>query len=259
MSPILLSLLSMTMGANLDDTAKLYEEHNYVYTGGDYKEEPFKWRLLKPDTIEPGKKYPVVLFLHGAGERGDDNKNQLKYFGETIASPENRKKFPCFVIAPQCRATQKWSDVSWGKKDSEPTTKEASDQAKVALGILDEVLKKYPADDKRIYLTGLSMGGYGSWDIACRYPEKFACVVPICGGGDESQAAKLVKLPIWCFHGDADPAVPVDRSRNMIAAIKKAGGEPKYTEYPGVGHNSWDKAYNDPDSAIPWMFEQAKK
>ncbi len=259
MSPILLTLVALQMSANFDDTVKMYEENTYVYTGGEYKEEPFKWRLLKPETIEPNKKYPVILFLHGAGERGDDNKNQLKYFGEAITKPENRQKYPCFVIAPQCRKDKKWADVNWAKKESEGMPKEASDQAKVARAILDEVVRKYPVDEKKLYLTGLSMGGYGSWDIACRYPEKFACVVPICGGGDDSQAAKLIKLPIFCFHGDADPAVPVGRSRSMIEAIKKAGGEPKYTEYPGVGHNSWDRAYNDADGALPWMFQQAKK
>src|SRR4051812_33139535 len=107
MSPLMPFLLTMTLGASFDDTVKLYEEHTFVYTGGDYKQEPFKWRLLKPETIEAGKKYPVILFLHGIGERGDDNKNQLKYFGEVISSPENRKKFPCFVIVPQCKANKK--------------------------------------------------------------------------------------------------------------------------------------------------------
>ena len=275
MSPLLLSLLSMTMGANpeaaakvkdgakLDDTArieataKFFEEHTYTYTGGDYKEEPFKWRLLKPETIDSGKKYPVILFLHGAGERGDDGKLQLKYFGETISTPENRQKYPCFVIIPQCRVGKEWANYKWDKNVGEQA-KNPSDQAKVALGILDEVLKTYPCDEKRLYLTGISMGGYGSWDLATRDPDKFACIVPICGGGPESQAAKLIKLPIWCFHGDADTGVPVERSRKMIAAVKAAGGEPKYTEYPGVGHNSWERTYNNPE-VIAWIFEQKKE
>ena len=258
MSPILFTLLTLQMNANFDDTVKMFEEQTYVYSGGEYKEESFKWRLLKPENPDANKKYPVVLFLHGAGERGTDNKKQLYYFGNAITKPENRQQYPCYVIVPQCRDGKKWADVDWAKKRSEAAPKEASDQSKVALAILDEVVKKYPVDEKRIYLTGLSMGGFGSWDIACRYPEKFAAVVPICGGGDESQAAKLVKLPIFCAHGAADNVVSVERSRGMIEAIKKAGGNPIYAEYPAVGHNSWDRAYNDADGAIPWMFKQAK-
>jgi predicted peptidase len=102
------------------------------------------------------------------------------------------------------------------------------------------------------------MGGYGSWDLAARRPELFAAVVPICGGGDEHAAERLLKTPIWAVHGDADTAVPVERSRRMIEAIKAAGGQPKYSELPGVGHNSWTPAYSDPEGVLPWMFEQVR-
>jgi predicted peptidase len=128
----------------------------------------------------------------------------------------------------------------------------------VALGVLERVLADYPTDPDRVYLTGLSMGGYGSWDLAERMPERFAAVAPVCGGGDTSRADRLVKLPIWAWHGDQDPAVPVARSREMIAAIEKAGGHPKYTELPGVAHNSWIQAYGNADGLIPWMFAQAR-
>lgn len=235
-----------------------YEEHTFAYTGGDYKDEAFKYRLLKPAKIEDGKKYPVVLFLHGAGERGDDNSKQLKYFPEWIASAERREKYPCFVIAPQCRERKMWAAARWGARESMPMPKEPSDQMKVALGILDHVIKTYPVDESRQYLTGLSMGGYGSWELAMRMPDRFAAVAPICGGGDEKQADKLVKIPIWAWHGDADEAVPVERSRRMIEAIKKAGGSPKYTELAGVGHDSWTKAYKDEEGVVPWLFEQKK-
>jgi len=122
---------------------------------------------------------------------------------------------------------------------------------------VEETTQAQPVDLDRIYVTGLSMGGYGSWDLAIRTPEKFAAVVPICGGGDESQAARLLGVPIWAWHGDADPAVPVERSRRMIAAIRQAGGNPKYTELAGVGHDSWNPAYRDPHGPIPWLFEQS--
>lgn len=236
-----------------------YEQRVHKYTGGEYKDEAFKYRLLAPQKIEDGKKYPVVLFLHGAGERGDDNEAQLKYFPTWMAEPKMREKYPCFVLAPQCRSGQSWSVRNWGAKDSSEMPKEPSDQLKVAIGILDGAMKKLPIDERRVYLTGLSMGGYGSWELAMRRPDRFAAVAPICGGGDESQAARIAKLPIWAWHGDADTAVPVERSRRMIEAIKKAGGEPKYTELPGVGHDSWTAAYTREDGVIPWLFEQAKK
>jgi predicted peptidase len=114
-------------------------------------------------------------------------------------------------------------------------------------------------DEKRIYLTGLSMGGYGAWELAMRQPTRFAALAPICGGGDESQAAILKDIPVWAWHGDADPAVPVERSRRMIEAIKTAGGKPRYSELPGVGHDSWTPAYTRADGVVPWLFEQVKK
>jgi len=123
------------------------------------------------------------------------------------------------------------------------------------LKVVDTVRKEFPIDDKRIYITGLSMGGYGTWDLIARHPKIFAAAIPVCGGADESTAPTIKDLPIWCFHGAADPTVPPQRSQNMIAALKAAGGQPKYTEYPGVGHNSWDKAYAEPDLPT-WLFAQ---
>lgn len=249
-------LLVMELAAMPSELAlNRFEERVHVYTGGDYDHEPFKYRLMSPPLIEPGKKYPVVLFLHGAGERGDDNALQLLYLPDQMAQNDWRVNFPCFLIAPQCRSEKKWVDVPWDAMETEMPS-EPSHQMQVALGILDNVLENLPADPQRVYLTGLSMGGYGSWDAAIRYPERFAAVAPICGGGDERGAARLVDVPIWAFHGDQDEAVPVERTRRMIKAIIDAGGEPKYTEFPGVGHNSWTPAYSDPNGLLPWMFEQ---
>ena len=117
--------------------------------------------------------------------------------------------------------------------------------------------KEYSIDPQRIYLTGLSMGGYGTWDLLARKPDLFAAGVPVCGGGDESTAEQIANIPIWVFHGDLDSAVPVSRSRTMVEALKKAGGHPKYSEYPGVEHNSWDKAYADPE-LMKWLFAQKR-
>ncbi|MEK6236498.1 MAG: dienelactone hydrolase family protein [Planctomycetales bacterium] len=249
------SLLLLLLAATAQPGAE-FEERAFVYSGGPYQNEEFKYRLLKPKTIEDGKTYPVVLFLHGAGERGTDNKRQLKYFPDQMSKTPWREKYPCFLVAPQCRPGKQWVDVPWGDKKSTPLRDHPTHQMKVAIGILEEVIQKNPADSTRVYLTGLSMGGYGSWDLAARRPDWFAAVAPICGGGDERQAAKLKDVPLWAFHGGADRVVPTVRSRQMIEALRAAGGKPKYDEFPGVGHNSWSRAYQNPEGCVPWMFQQ---
>ncbi len=259
MFPLTLAFAFLPLAADPVDPAKLFEQRTYRLTVADHPPVDFKYRLLMPEKIEPGTAYPVVLFLHGAGERGSDNEAQLKYFPWAMVQPEYRAKYPAFVIAKQCSADKKWVDVNWSKHESEPMPENPSDEMLAAVGMLDAVIKSQLVDVKRVYLTGLSMGGYGAWDLAERMPDRFAAVAPICGGGDESHADRLVKVPIYAYHGDQDNAVPVARSRGMIEAITKAGGHPKYKELPGVGHNSWVKAYNDPDGVVPWMFEQAKK
>lgn len=238
--------------------ADVYEERTYTYTGGPYKDEVFKYRILKPAKVAKGKTYPLVLFLHGAGERGDDNRKQLKYLPERMAAEPYRSTYPCFVLAPQCRRGRKWADVSWSHRASTKMPAEPSHQMAVAIAVLRKTMSAEPVDPRRVYLTGLSMGGYGSWDLAVRHPEWFAAVVPICGGGDERQAKRLASLPIWAFHGDKDPAVPVGRSRTMIEAIKQAGGKPKYTEVKGGGHNVWSIAYAAESGVLEWMFRQVK-
>lgn len=239
------------------ETVDRFEAHEFVLGSGSSR-QVFPYRLLKPAHIEPGKTYPVVLFLHGAGERGSDNKVQLLYLPEFMASDAPRARFPCFLIAPQCPSEKKWVDVNWSEEHSVPSG-ELNDEARAVIGMLDEVEQKYLVDRKREYLTGLSMGGYGTWALAIAFPERFAAVVPICGGGDEKQAARLTDVPIWAAHGADDKAVPVQRSRTMIEAVRQAGGHPRYTEYPGVGHQSWMPAYSDPEGVIPWMFQQVNK
>lgn len=254
MYAIMLAILALETNAVTD----AYQEREYSYKSDDGASHVFKYRLLTPAKIEPGKKYPLVVFLHGAGERGDDDKAQLKYLPTWMAEPKMREKYPCFLLAPQVPNNEKWSDSPWDKRTSQPLPEKMSKSMMLTVGILDELIKSESIDTDRLYLTGLSMGGYGTWDLAERMPKRFAAVVPVCGGGDDTKADRLVGIPLWAWHGDADPAVPVERSRQMIEAIKKAGGAPKYTELPGVGHDSWTKAYTDPDGAIPWMFQQKK-
>jgi predicted peptidase len=189
----------------------------------------------------------VYIWVTRAGERGSDNTAQLKHGVPEFAKEANRKNYPCFLIAPQCPAGQSWANRK-GKAQSEP--------GRLVLELIAALQKEFPVDAKRIYITGLSMGGFGTWDLVARRPELFAAAVPICGG-DTSKAERLAKVPIWVFHGDKDTAVKVTFSRDMVAAIEKAGGKPKYTEYKGVGHDSWTPAYRDPE-LMKWLFEQKK-
>jgi predicted peptidase len=241
-----------------DQLDKLYEARTVrVAAAKDVEPVEFAYRLLGPKSITPGTRYPLVIFLHGAGERGNDNLSQLKYFPTWMAEQSARKAHPCFILAPQCRDEQKWVDVDWSKIESTPQSPTPTVDMLAVIAAIEDTLQREPIDPARIYLTGLSMGGYGSWDLAARMPDRFAAVLPICGGGDEATAAKIKDLPIWCFHGDSDTAVSVERSRTMIEALRAAGGAPKYSELAGVGHDSWTPAYRDPD-VLAWIFAQKK-
>ncbi|MBI5758504.1 MAG: dienelactone hydrolase family protein [Planctomycetales bacterium] len=219
-------------------------------------DQKLNYQVLTPKGYDAKgtEKYPLVLFLHGAGERGDDNVAQLKHCTKKFLEPENRDKYPCFVMVPQCPTGKKWVEVDWSA-DKHDQPEKPGETMQLVLETLASLQKEFRVDDRRLYVSGLSMGGYGTWDLAARYPDRFAAAAPICGGGDEKMATRLSKLPLWVFHGDQDTAVKPERSRNMIAAIEKAGGKPKYTEFKGVGHNSWDPAYADP-ALLEWMFAQ---
>ncbi|MBA4187667.1 MAG: hypothetical protein C0467_06565 [Planctomycetaceae bacterium] len=198
--------------------------------------------VFVPKDYDGKKEYPVILFLHGAGETKGGTKKPVEVgIGPAIKRDENA--FPFIVVIPQ---------------SEKRTWNATSDDGKRALAILDEVTKSHKTDPKRIYLTGLSMGGYGTWSMAAAHPERWAAIVPICGGGDPTKAPLIKDIPMWCFHGDKDTAVSVKKSQEMIEALKKAEGKPKYTEYPGVGHNSWDMAYAEKE-LFPWLLEQKKK
>lgn len=228
------------------------------YTGGEYQNERFRYLLLPPENVEAGKLYPLVFFLHGAGERGDDPRKLLPHLPTQMARPEWRKKYPGYFVAPQCRPGKQWVEYPWSDKESSPMHEQPSDQLSMAIAVLEKSLEELPVDRNRVYLTGLSMGGFGSWELAMRRPELFAAVAPVCGGGDESQAALLKQLPIWAAHGDADRVVWPVRSRTLVEAVMDSGGNIRYTEYAGVGHNSWTPFYSASRGVIPWMFRQVR-
>jgi predicted peptidase len=228
-----------------------------TYTGGEYRDETFHYRLLLPEVVASGQQYPLVLFLHGAGERGTDNRAQIKYLPTWMAQSEHRRNHPCFLLAPQCRPDRLWVETPRAYDRSAPR-QAPGPQMQVVINILEDVIRDFPVDQRRLYLTGLSMGGYGTWDLGTRLAERWAAVAPVCGGGDELYADRLVGVPVWAWHGAADDVVPVAKSRRMIEAIRRAGGQPEYTELVGVGHDSWTAAYTDPAGLIGWMFAQQK-
>jgi predicted peptidase len=216
------------------------------------------YRIHRPEKIEAGKTYPLVLLMHGMGERGTDDRHQLAgFYGEKFW-----EKYPCFVIAPQCPESAPPGQNVWVVGDyRQPEHRMAATATgplATALELLKATIANQPVDQRRIYLTGLSMGGFATWELLQRQPDIFAAAVPVCGGGDVTLAARLAKIPLWVFHGDADNIVPVSRSRSMVKAISDAGGNPKYTEYPGVNHNAWGPTYRDP-AVWDWLFAQAKK
>jgi poly(3-hydroxybutyrate) depolymerase/lysophospholipase L1-like esterase len=244
----LLSLLFVAFGLRAED----YEAR--VFTGTDGGKLPY--RLLKPQKYDVNQKYPLVILLHGAGERGDDNTNQLKWGGSLFTKPEVREKFASFVVVPQCPNNEKWVEMDWGGDTGIAPADPGSTQ-KLLLGMIEAVQKEFSIDPDRLYLTGLSMGGFGTWDLITRLPEKFAAAAPICGGGDKTKAAAAKPVPVWAFHGDADNVVKPIRTKDMVEGLKAAGGQVAHTVYAGVAHNSWESAFAEPNF-LPWMFAQRR-
>ena len=184
------------------------------------------------------KKWPVIVFLHGAGERGSDV-NKVKAHGPPKLAETTRKDLPFIVISPQCPEGKWWDPV-------------------VIVGLLDEVAATHAADLDRVYLTGLSMGGYGTWETATQYPDRFAAIAPICGGGNPHRVSRIKHVPTWVFHGDKDEAVPVRKSEEMVEALKRAGGDVEFTRYPEAGHDSWTATYDNP-ALYEWFLKHKRK
>jgi len=187
---------------------------------------------------EKQQRWPTILFLHGAGERGSDLNLVKKHGPPKIV--ENKKDFPFIVVSPQCPQGQWWPE-----------------KVEVLINLLDDIVSRYKVDKERIYLTGLSMGGYGTWTLAAAYPERFAAIAPICGGGQRYAADRLKDVPVWAFHGAKDPLVPLRESEEMVNAIKARGGDAKLTIYPDAGHDSWTVTY-DNQELYDWFLKHRK-
>lgn len=212
------------------------------------------YRIYTPRPIEDETVYPLIVFMHGAGERGSDNTTQLKHGVGSIIRFIERFNQPAFVIAPQVADGHQWVDTPWSD-DAHVLPKSPSASMSLLLGLIDSVNQTLPIDRRRIYITGISMGGFGTWDLLMRRPDEFAAAIPICGGGDETSAHLIRDIPVWVFHGGDDQVVKTHRSRNMIEALEGVAGRPRYTEYPGIGHDSWTVTYDNPE-VLHWLFEQ---
>ena len=195
-----------------------------------------KYLVYLPKDYDQKASWPVLLFLHGSGERGDTLDLVKKHGPPKLI--DGGKQFPFIVLSPQCSEGQSWEPLK-------------------LLALLDEIAERYKVDQDRIYVTGLSMGGYTTWAMASYAPNRFAAIVPICGGGDPSRAKKIAHIPAWVFHGGKDPAVPLDGAKKMVEALKKNGGNPKFTIYPDAGHDSWTQAYNTPE-LYDWLLQQKR-
>ncbi len=225
------------------------------YTNG--KGDTLNYRQLSPD-YDTLRKYPLVIFLHGSGERGNDNESQLKWGVMNFASDQNMIKYPAIVIVPQCPEKMEWANFSRKKNSREKLLQpEPTKPMELLIALIQQTIKKMPVDTNRIYITGLSMGGYGTYDAIERYPDLFAAAVPVCGGGDVLKAVLIAHIPIWVFCGAEDAAVSPLYSLDMIEALTKAGAHPGFTQYPEVGHFSWLGAYSDP-LMMQWLFRQHK-
>jgi len=235
---------------------KLYEKEIFIY-----ENDTLNYRILKPLNYNPNKQYPVHLFLHGSGERGNDNSSQLTHGGKLFLKKENREKYNSWVIFPQCSKNDRWPSLSsdqWDKSFNNNNSK-PNKSLGLVIRLMDKFIEKKQVDKQRIYLSGLSMGGMGTFEILFRRPNMFAAATPICGNGIP-QLAKLYadKVPLWIFHGSDDNVVSPKYSLAMAKAIIEAGGSPKMTLYENTGHGSWNNAFEEKDF-LKWIHSKSNK
>jgi predicted peptidase len=239
----LLTILLCPLAFAADDIVDGFEARVHRNVSG----KTMPYRLFIPPSYSAGKPHPLVIWLHGAGGAGRDNKLQIS--GDQIpgtrtwTKPQNQAKYPAFVLVPQ-------SPGPWVEY-----LDRLSPELTLVVEILEAVKSQYSIDATRIYVAGQSDGGYGTWNLITQKPDLFAAAIPLCGGGDPQTARRIANMPIWVFHGRRDYVIPVEHSRKMVEAIRKAGGRPRYTEYARIGHDIWDQAFSEPE-IVSWLFAQ---
>ncbi len=236
------------------DVKVVFQKRTYVSDG-----YTLPYRLYIPKAYDCGERYPLLVFLHGAGERGDDNERQLDNCLQKMFDDPTSPVYDSIIMVPQCPTTSQWVLTNWGKGNYSIYDTPESRELECVCAVMDEIRGFYNVDDDRVYVTGISMGGFGTWDLLARHGARFAAGMPVCGGGDTEYAKLLKRIPIRTFHGSEDEAVPVSGTRQMYAAIRRAGGELiDYTEFDGCGHPIWDMVYSDRDN-IDWLYSQSRE
>jgi predicted peptidase len=251
-------LLIFSISAQAQDM-DIYQKKLYLNQG-----DTLPYRIMYPPDFDEAGKYPLLLFLHGAGERGNDNEKQLVHGGSLFSDPSIRKNFPAVVVFPQCSENDWWARMKGFVENDESRIFNFSSKGpptpsmRLVLKLLDELLGEPYIDNDRVYLGGLSMGGMGTFDLVSLKPRTFAAAFPICGGGNPGTAGKISRVTsFWIFHGAEDDVVDPEYSAVMAEALKKHKGKVKFTIYPDTDHNSWDKAFAEPE-LLPWVFSNRR-
>lgn len=252
--PFLFFLNTSLSGQNLD----AYQKELFIV-----KSDTLPYRILYPKNYDANKTYPLLLFLHGSGERGHDNELQLVHGSSLFLKETVRDEFPAIVVFPQCQANLSWNNATVNYKlgireYNFPDTIEPNGQLDLVEGLLTQLRTTIAVDQNRIYLGGLSMGGMGTFELLHRNPNTFAAAFAICGGANPSIAKHIKNTPLWIFHGDADIVVPAMYSVEMYEALKAQKADVTINVYPNVNHDSWTKAFDEPE-LLPWLFSKRRK
>ncbi|MBW3546134.1 MAG: prolyl oligopeptidase family serine peptidase [Bacteroidetes bacterium] len=257
---LLTLLLAFCYTAAWSQKESPYQPALFISEAGD----TLPYRILYPQNFDPDQQYPLLIFLHGAGERGRDNTAQLTHGSELFLKEEHRKDMPAIVVFPQCPPESFWSNVAV-KRDSQPlefdfqTDGEPTEAMQLLLSLVDELTNKPYVEQKQIYVGGLSMGGMGTLELLRRRPKRFAAAFAICGGDNPENAKKYKGVPLWLFHGAKDDVVPASLSVTLAEQLEELGARNiRFTLYPEADHNSWDKALAEPQF-LPWLFSKCKK
>lgn len=248
-------------------TSQAQDLREYQYAYCVYENDQLPYRILYPLDFDTTKSYPLIVFLHGAGHKGIDNTIQLNIGGLFFLQDDNRKNFPAIVLFPQCPENQVWAyfetkiDTATGVITDWffPFLKQPTKPVFLLKKLLDSLLGFHYIDRSRVYIGGLSQGGMGVYDMVARYPDLFAAAFPICGAGKVNTIRYFAATTaLWIFHGDKDDVVPVSFSRDFYRRLKKMNADVRYSEYPGVFHDSWTNAFSE-KGLLPWLFSKSKK
>ncbi len=232
--------------------SSLFSHEKYINANG----ETLNYRLLVSDA-DTISLHPLVVFLHGSGERGDDNEAQLKWGVMNFAKDDIMKTYRPIVIAPQCPKDMRWGNFNLDKAGLSESNSKPTKPLKLVMELIDNLIADLPIDPDRIYITGLSMGGIGTFEAISLFPNRFAAAVPVCGAANISSSQTIAHIPLWIFHGALDSAVSPEYVQDMFKALTNLGAHPGFTQYPETGHFAWIAAYSDP-MMMNWLFRQHK-